>query len=80
MSQDSLGSSIRSSRIVLQSRDECRDRNRLECAFEFKCEFESRFEYGIVHGFECVLRRRENNVPGNQSSVDKRDCPTKVLF
>ena len=49
-----IRSSIRSSRIVLTSRDEyCnerRDKNRLECGFEFKCVFGSRFEYGFEYG------------------------------
>ena len=44
-------SSSWSSRIVLTSRDEyrseCRDKNRLECGFEFKCVFGSRFVYGF---------------------------------
>ena len=70
LSQASLGSSIRSSRIVLKSRDENRhgwcDENRFECGFEFKYVFESRFEgpfeYGCEYGLECVYTQSENAV------------------
>ena len=74
LSQASLESLIRSSRIVLKSRDEYRDErcdenryeNRLECGFEVNCvfeiRFEGRFEYGCEYGLECIYTQSENAV------------------
>ena len=61
-----IRNSIRSSRIVLKSRDEyrneCRDKHRLECGSEFQCVFGSRFEYGFEYVFKCVSMQSENVV------------------
>ena len=58
-SWSSIRSLIRSSRIVLKSRDEnrdeCCDENRFECGFKFKCVFGSRFEDWFKYGFERVF-------------------------
>ena len=74
LSQVSLGSLIRSSRIALKSRDEHREEccdenryeNRFECGFDFKCVFESRFEgpfeYGLERVVKCVYTQIESAV------------------
>ena len=42
--------------------DECHDKNRFECVFEFKCVFESRFEGCFEYGFDCVYTQSESTV------------------
>ena len=69
---------------MLTSRDEChnecRDKNRSECGFEFKCVFGSRFEGRFEYGFECVFKCVYTQSENAVSELWEISCVSKTAI